>query len=83
METVAERLHPELASLELERQATIEKLERLRIEMRSMAEPTADEADGDAYEREKIWALMQALRRKLDSLDHAIQSAQLGTYGIC
>ena len=83
METVPERLHSELARLEPERQETIEKLEHLRIEMRSIAEPSADEAAVDAYEREKIWALMQALRRKLDSLDHAIQSAQLGTYGIC
>jgi RNA polymerase-binding transcription factor DksA len=48
-----------------------------------MAEPSADEADVDAYEREKTWALVQRLERKLESIDHALRLAQAGTYGVC
>ena len=44
---------------------------------------SSDEADVDAYEREKTWALIQSLQRKLDSIDHALQSAKSGTYGQC
>jgi DnaK suppressor protein len=69
--------------LELVRQETIEKLENLRLDLRNMAEPTADEADADAYEREKTLALVQSLQRKLESIERAIQLAQQGTYGIC
>jgi DnaK suppressor protein len=62
-----------VAKLEQERQATIEKLENLRIDLRNSAERSADETDTDAYERE----------RKLESLERAIRLAQKGTYGIC
>jgi DnaK suppressor protein len=48
-----------------------------------MAEPTPDESDGDAYEREKTWALVQTAQRKLDSIDRALELAQTGAYGIC
>jgi RNA polymerase-binding protein DksA len=72
-----------LEKLEQERQQVAEELERLRADLRSMAEPTADEADLDAYEREKTWALAQTVQRKLESLDHAIELARSGTYGIC
>jgi RNA polymerase-binding protein DksA len=83
METMAEPKTSDLTRLESERQETIEKMEHLRIEMHALAEPSADEADVDAYEREKTWALIQSLQRKLVSLDHAIESARQGTYGIC
>ena len=83
MDGVATQTPPGLAKLELERQDTIEKLEHLRIEMRNMAEPTADETDVDAFEREKTWALMQSLKRKLESIDRAIHLAENGTYGTC
>ena len=48
-----------------------------------MAEPSADEADADAYEREKTFALVQSLQRKLELIDRAIHLAKQGTYGIC
>jgi RNA polymerase-binding protein DksA len=83
MDGVATQTPSELAKLELERQDTAEKLEHLRIEMRNMAEPSADEADVDAFEREKTWALMQSLQRKLESIERAIHLAENGTYGIC
>jgi len=73
----------ERSRLELERQETIEKLEHLRLDLLSMAEPTADETDVDAYEREKILSLVQSLQRKLESIERAIQLVEQGNYGIC
>lgn len=72
-----------LDKLERERTETVEKAENLRADLRRMGEPTADEADIDAYEREKTLALVYSLERKLESLDRAIHLAQNGAYGIC
>ena len=83
MDGVAAHARVDLAKLESERQETLEKLEHLRIEMRNTAEPSADEADVDAFEREKTWALMQSLQRKLKSIERATRLAENGTYGIC
>jgi DnaK suppressor protein len=83
MELAVTRAQSDTARLELVRQETIEKLEHLRLDLRNMAERTADEADADAYEREKTLALLQSLQRKLESIERAIQLAQQGTYGIC
>jgi DnaK suppressor protein len=83
MEVVATRVQANRAKLEAVREETVEKLEHLRLDLRNMAEPTADEADSDAYEREKTLALVQSLQRKLESIDRAIHLAQQGTYGIC
>jgi len=74
---------PDVAKLELVRQETIEELEHLWLELRNLAEPTADEADANAYEQEKTLLLVQSLQRKLETVEQAIQSAQRGTYGIC
>jgi DnaK suppressor protein len=73
----------EVARLQAERLETTEKIEHLQAEMHNLAEPSADEADVDAYEREKLWALTQTLQQKLESIDKAIQLAQTGGYGIC
>ena len=83
MEATATGARSEITRLENERQATIEKLERLQFDLRSTAERTADEADTDAYEREKILALAHSLERKLESLDRALGLAQKGAYGVC
>ena len=72
-----------IARLEQARQEVLEDLEHLQAELRSMAEPSADETDVDAYEREKTWALVQRLQAKLESLDRAIKLAEKGRYGIC
>jgi DnaK suppressor protein len=69
--------------LRQERRETEEKIEHLRADLRYMGEPTADDTDIDAYEREKTLALVQGLERKLESLDRAILMAQRGTYGYC
>ena len=65
------------------RQEIVVEIEHLRTDLRNMAEPSADEADMDAYEREKTWALVQRLQRKVESVDHALKMAKNGTYGIC
>ena len=83
METATTYTKSALDRLEQERKETVEKLEHLRMDLRRMGEPTADETDVDAYEREKTLALVHSLERKLGSLDRAIQLAQKGTYGLC
>jgi DnaK suppressor protein len=83
MENIATHMQAEVGRLEAERQEILEKLGHLQEDLLSLAEPSADEADADAYEREKIWALMQSLQRKLESTARALEAAQKGTYGIC
>lgn len=83
MKTVAAQAQLDIEKLELARAETLEDMEHLRIELRNMAEPSADEADLDAYEREKTLALIQALERKVESIDRALRIAHKGTYGIC
>jgi DnaK suppressor protein len=83
MQAATTKTHPGLEKLERQRQETITKMENLRIDLRNMAEPSADEADIDAYEREKTWALYQSMQHKLTSIDRAIALAQEGTYGTC
>lgn len=83
MKTTASRKQVDIDRLELTRAEILEDMQHLRVELRNMAEPSADEADLDAYEREKTWALIQTLERKIDSIDHALRLARNGTYGIC
>ena len=65
------------------REELLQDIEGLRRDLRNMAEPSADEADVDAYEREKTWALIQRLQAKLESVERAIHAAEKGKYGIC
>jgi len=83
MEAAVVGTQTDVSRLETEREEILVKLENLRIDLRNMAEPSAEEADVDAYEREKTWALMQSLQRKLESIEHALESAKKGTYGLC
>ncbi len=73
----------ELKELERERQETLEEIERLRLVLEQEVDASEDEADPDIFERDKTMALLQALERKLESIDYAIRSVQSGTYGIC
>jgi DnaK suppressor protein len=79
MELTTTDTQPDIARLEHERQEILEDMEHLR----NMAEPSADEADVDAYEREKTWALVRRLQDKLELIERAIGAARQGTYGIC
>lgn len=71
------------AGLDRERQETLVELQRLRQALRYEPERADDEVDLEIYEREKILALVQNLERKLEEIDHAIETARSGTYGIC
>jgi RNA polymerase-binding protein DksA len=73
----------DVEKLELTRQEILEDLEHLRVALRSMGEPAADQFDVDAYEREKTWALLHRLEEKLKSVEHALRMARAGAYGIC
>ena len=83
MKTTTTQSQVEIERLELVRSEIREDMEHLRVDLRNMAEPSADEADLDAYEREKTLALIHTLERKLDSIDHALRLARNGTYGTC
>lgn len=83
MTSAIEQQDLDISRLRETREELLEDIEGLRRDLRSMAEPSADEADVDAYEREKTWALIQRLQAKLESVERAIQSAERGTYGIC
>lgn len=83
MEPATVRIKPEVERLEQQRQQTLAELERLRTDLRNLAEPTADDADLDAYEREKTWALVQTAQRRLESIERAIELAHQGAYGVC
>lgn len=83
MGPVTSRLLTDVARLESERQELLLELEHLQAELHSLAEPTADDVDVNAYEREKTWALVTGLQHKLESVEHALQLAKKGSYGIC
>jgi RNA polymerase-binding protein DksA len=83
MKTTATQSQVEIERLERSRSEILEDMQHLRVDLRNMAEPSADEADLDAYEREKTLALIQTLERKVDSIDHALRLARNGTYGTC
>jgi len=83
MEPVGIGTQTEIEKLQQEREETQHNLERQLADLRNMAEPSADEADVDAFEREKTWALAQSLQRKLESIERALRLAEAGTYGIC
>ena len=83
MERVAINTMPEIDRLEQERQETLVEIERLRIDLRNLAEPTADDADLDAYEREKTWAMVQTAQRRLEAIERALEMARNGSYGVC
>ena len=83
MEAVTTQGRQEIKRLNKEKQELQRELKNLRAELRSMAEPSADEADLDAYEREKTWAIVRRIETKIDSIDRAIELAKQGKYGIC
>jgi RNA polymerase-binding protein DksA len=83
MEVGIAQQQSDVERLELARQEILEDVANLQTDLKNMAEPSADEADADAYEREKTWALVQSLQRKVESIDQAIRLAQKGVYGVC
>ena len=73
----------ERKKLEQEREQTKIELESLREYLKTEPDPTGDEADLDAYEREKNLALVRRMEQKLEEINYALRAAKKGTYGIC
>jgi DnaK suppressor protein len=76
--------------LELERVRIIKEYEQTQVEIDRLQEslkvevdPNADEGDPDLYEREKNLALLQTLKRRVQSLEWALRQIDKGVYGIC
>jgi DnaK suppressor protein len=73
-----------LELLEQEREHTLSELKNLRAELSAEFEhDDVDDAASDLIERDKTQALIFGLEYKLKDIEHAIEQAQLGTYGIC
>lgn len=78
-----------LENLNRVRERTVSEIARLRSALQEAIEPASasddDAADvaADIYERGKIISLSQNLESKVQALDHAIDMAQQGMYGIC
>ena len=70
-------------TLERERDETLAEIQRLQTFLKVELDEADDEIDPNVVEREKTLALIQALERKIESIEHALQTAQRGTYGIC
>ena len=73
----------QVKKLKAEQEQALLDLARLREALKTEVDPDADEGDPDLAEREKVIALLQAMERKLDSIEYALRQAQEGTYGIC
>ncbi len=75
--------------LEAERARTQEELKRLRSYLEEEVDRIIDggedsvDAASDVYEREKTLAIIQTLEKKLALVEHALQTAEKGAYGIC
>ncbi|GAB4453607.1 MAG: hypothetical protein Kow0031_35810 [Anaerolineae bacterium] len=74
----------QLELLEQEREHTISELQHLRDELSAEFEhDDVDDAASDLIERDKTQALIVTLEYKLKDIEHAIEQARAGGYGIC
>jgi DnaK suppressor protein len=74
----------QLAILEQEREQTQKELENLRAELRAEIEhDDIDDVASDLVERDKTYALIMTLERRLENIEHAVEQAHEGGYGIC
>jgi DnaK suppressor protein len=75
---------PQVALLEQQREHTLTELEHLRADLRAEVEhDDVDDVASDLIERDKTLALIVTLERKLEDIDHALEQAEEGGYGIC
>lgn len=76
------KLNPTI--LEQEREHTQTELAQLRAELSAEIEhDDVDDIGSDLVERDKTYALILALERKLEDIEHAIEQSQAVGYGIC
>jgi phage/conjugal plasmid C-4 type zinc finger TraR family protein len=78
-----------IKKLQAERERTKAELKRLRSYLEDEVERVIDgsedsvDAASDVYEREKTLAIIQTLEKKLASVEHALEAAKKGGYGVC
>jgi DnaK suppressor protein len=71
------------------RKATMDEIARLQEQLEADIEPASAHDDdsvdvaADIYERGKLLSLIQSLEVKLSSVEHALDVATKGGYGIC
>ena len=74
----------QLATLKQERERALAELNHLRDDLKAEFElEDIDDAAPDLVERDKMQALIFALERRIESIDHAIKQAQEIGYGVC
>jgi RNA polymerase-binding transcription factor DksA len=74
----------DVKALESQREETGREIQILRLELESSeVDPSVDEADPDVVEREKTVALLGALESRLEEIEHALEQAKSGAYGVC
>jgi RNA polymerase-binding transcription factor DksA len=73
-----------LAGLRQQRADIESEIEKLLGELeQGEVDPSEDEGDPDVAEREKILAVVAALRSRLREVEAALAQAESGTYGHC
>jgi DnaK suppressor protein len=75
-EAVKQRLEEELAEAR-------DELQRLEEKVQVEVEYGLGEGDPNIYEREMNMALRRRVRRKVRSVEEALQRFEEGTYGVC
>lgn len=71
------------------RKATLDEMARLQQQLEADIEPASAHDDdsvdvaADIYERGKLLSLIQSMEAKLNSIEHALEVAVKGGYGIC
>ncbi len=66
-----------------EREGILQKIERLREEVKVELEFEADEGDPELPEREKNLSLLATFEEQLEEIDLALDKVKEGGYGIC
>ncbi|MDQ4077077.1 MAG: TraR/DksA C4-type zinc finger protein [Chloroflexota bacterium] len=69
--------------LQEEREALLQKIERLREDVKVELEFEADEGDPELPEREKNLSLLATFEERLEEIDSALDKLKAGEYGIC
>ena len=72
-----------VANLEIDRAAHVLELERLHEILREIPGTTTDEGDPTVFEREKTVMLIHQVEDHIAEIDHALDHARRGGYGIC
>jgi RNA polymerase-binding transcription factor DksA len=74
---------PVIEELEKERAQELRELLELGEALKAEVDPGIDEGGLNLVERNRVLLLIREHEHQLQSLDHALQQAQQGSYGIC